>query len=460
MPVESSPTLHAAVLYPAALVLLLLQLVVLWRVKDNAARFVITAIWLRTMMSAFHNITYEPLFAGLSWNALASLGVIAVGLWIAGPRAWRLKALAPVYLILAVLVASGVVNQQWTGLFSSTLKWLYYLVILVCAYQAVLRMGQAGFCGWLLCAFAPPILFQILSVITGVSKQGMEDGSPSFIGGYDHEAAFSVVLLAGLWTVTFATRLPDWIRHALALTIAAGVYLALYRTSIIAAAPILAAYVAFAAASVFRREDRGAVMALTASIAVFAIGAGAFILRDRFADFVTVATHADVLRPPEQFTAADRELFSGRLYIWSEYLTAYTHGGLMVWILGFGPEAWDGVFRVYAHNSFVSALYETGVIGALSLLFLWIAMASQTLRVRDAGVRMLLLAGHVSMLLANMATMGHWLIEGMIFYALVCGFTLAHALVAEPLPLRRRPAAMPVPTDRPMIVAPARWRRE
>ena len=70
-----SPSLPAYLLYPVALLSLLIILFVMARTRDRSAAFLIGAAWLRYIMSAFHTITYRPLAAGMSANALASIGL-------------------------------------------------------------------------------------------------------------------------------------------------------------------------------------------------------------------------------------------------------------------------------------------------------------------------------------------------------------------------------------------------
>lgn len=77
---SASPALPPYLLYPVALLSLLIILFVMARTRDRAGAFVIGASWLRYVMSAFHTITYRPLAAGMSANALASMGLVVVGL--------------------------------------------------------------------------------------------------------------------------------------------------------------------------------------------------------------------------------------------------------------------------------------------------------------------------------------------------------------------------------------------
>ena len=66
-------------------------------------------------------------------------------------------------------------------------------------------------------------------------------------------------------------------------------------------------------------------------------------------------------------------MFSGRAYLWSQYIEAYLDGSIINILVGFGPEAWVGRFSLYAHNTFVSYLYELGLFGVAAFLWLLIS---------------------------------------------------------------------------------------
>ena len=69
----------------------------------------------------------------------------------------------------------------------------YFLIVLLAVQDCIRRDGDARIFGVLLWAFAPPGLPGVVARLGG--KAGESDGSISFIGGYHHEASFSVVLV-------------------------------------------------------------------------------------------------------------------------------------------------------------------------------------------------------------------------------------------------------------------------
>ena len=59
------------------------------------------------------------------------------------------------------------------------------------------------------------------------------------------------------------------------------------------------------------------------------------------------------LKPAEHFTTEDKRLFSGRLYLWSQYIEAFLDGDIVDILVGFGPDAWVGRCAQYIHLIFV-----------------------------------------------------------------------------------------------------------
>jgi hypothetical protein len=139
----------------------------------------------------------------------------------------------------------------------------------------------------------------------------------------------------------------------------------------------------------------------------------------------------DFSRRPAQMTEADREIMSGRYVIWTNYIYGWLAGGPVQRLLGFGPESWRDVFNTYAHNTFVSFLYEFGLVGTLAFLLFWAGLFRTCARAPEIPVRMTLLFGAVGFLLLNFATMPMWKIEGMIYLGLLDGLAIFYAMRAR-----------------------------
>lgn len=424
-----APALPSWALYPTSLVLTVaILVVVLYCTRSWIARFAIFVPWLRYIMSAFSQVVFQPAVMGLSINALTSSATFVVGLLMVRPRHLMLKMVFPFYIMMAVVILSGLVNQQYSGLINVTVKFGYLLVITIAIYEALGTTGERKFMALLLWSFAPPVIFQILSVVLGVSKATEGDGSISYIGGYNHEAAFSIVLDTCFTVACLASGLKRSTRSIILAVCLGGILLANYRTSIVAIVPL--AIVQFNADVItrFSPRQRSIVAVAVITLSMMAVAAAAWILRERLSDLMTaLADYQDLMKPPFSYTEYQKTIMSGRPYIWSGYIHTYAQGTTLNHILGFGPEAWLGVFPVYAHNTLVSTLYEYGVLGVVAMLFLWTAMLLAALRVRH-GPRAKLIGAHLSFMLLNMATMPHWMIEGDIWYAIICGCTLHYLL--------------------------------
>jgi hypothetical protein len=421
-----SPSLPAYLLYPVALLSLLIIVFVMARTRDRSAAFVIGASWLRYVMSAFHTITYRPLAAGMSANALASMGLFVVGLMTIDWRHLALRFLLPFYVLIALAIVSAMANGGVTpGLITVITKHGYLIVVILSVFGAMRRAKGGDFMSAMLWSFLPVFAYQALSVIFGVGKLTETDATAtSYIGGYNHEAAFSVILATCLTVACFTTKLNKQLKTGIVLACVVGIVLANYRTTLVGVAPLLLMYFAFSSLRRFPLRDRPFVVSFLIVLVAIALGGVSLLFAERFND-VNVATSGDVnfFKPPDHYTVEESRLLSGRPRIWSAYIYAWLDGDLTEYVIGFGPESWNDVFPLYAHNTLVNYLYEYGIVGVFILLWVWLSMLSAALRIRHphAGV---VVGAHLSFLVLNMSTMPMWMVEGNILYGIICGYTL------------------------------------
>jgi hypothetical protein len=433
-----SPSLPAYLLYPVAILSLLIIVFVMARTRDRSAAFVVGASWLRYVMSAFHTITYRPLAAGMSANALASMGLFAIGLMTIDWRHLALRFLLPFYVLIALAVISALANGGVTpGLITVVTKHGYLIVLILSVFGSMRRAKGGDFMTAMLWSFLPVFLYQALSVAFGVGKLTETDATAmSYIGGYNHEAAFSVILATCLTVACFTTKLNKQVKTGIVIACIAGIVLANYRTTLVAVAPLLLMYFAFSSLRRFPLRDRPFVVSFLIVIVAIALGAVSLLFAERFND-VSVATSGDVnfFKPPDAYTVEESRLLSGRPRIWSAYIYAWLDGDLTEYVIGFGPESWNDVFPLYAHNTLVNYLYEYGIVGVVILIWVWLSMLAAALRVRHphAGV---VVGAHLSFLVLNMSTMPMWMVEGNILYGIICGYTL-YLLSLQTTPTKR-----------------------
>lgn len=434
------PAFGLPVLLPVTLLLLVPLGIGVARAGSLAGRFVIVALWLRYIAGAYHLYMFKPIAAGLSGNAILSIAVTLFGLvFVVRPANLAIRWLLPVYLLMALVLFSATMNGDVAGGINVMVKYAYLVVIALAVFQGMRRDPSGGFVGWAMVAFLPLLVFQALSVVLHLPKGSETGDGLVWIGGYNHEGAFSVALVAGFTIACFARRAPAPVRIAFLLATLVGIQLAGYRTSILALAPLaLATFLVGLTRSV--RRDQQALMATTAVVAGLVLVAGMGVLyADKFADLATFLAHpGDLIKPPRDFDYADRQVMSARPLIWSSYLYAWAEGTPAQYLFGFGPESWEGLFKVYPHNTLVATLYELGIFGVGAMLLLWGTMAAAAWRAREE--RFLLLAAHFAFFLLNMATMPFWQVEGLGLYGFLCGYTIYQARRAATRHERRVPA--------------------
>jgi len=419
---EQVPSFPIYVTVPVWGAILLLVFIQVRRLRDSCATFLLLATWFRYGIATFHQYTYPPVVLGLSLIALTSIIVVAVGLVVVGGRNLLIRKLIPIYGIMLVVLISAIANGRWIEAINATFKWLYLIVFALAAYSAMQRLGSDRIFRSLAVIFAGPIGLQWLSVSWGL-KTTAQDGSSFFIGGFQHQQSISIILLTFLFVTCFSPSLSVIASYGRLVIVAVGVALANYRTSLLAAALPASSLVVSRLAGKFVPKQRSIAYVLLGLVTVFVFIGVATLARERFADLgTTLDKGASLIKPPEHFTTEDKRLFSGRLYLWSQYIDAYFGGDIINILVGFGPDSWVGRFTTYAHNTFISYLYECGLFGLAALLWILISNFLTAVRVRDNG-RLILISWHIGFIVLNSATMGIWTLEGAILYALLLSQT-------------------------------------
>ena len=431
------PAFGLGILLPVTAVLLVALVIAARRAGSVAGAFVVVALWMRYTAGAYHLYMFQPIAGGLSGNALLSIGVTGFGLlFVVRPANLALKWLLPVYALVGLALFSAALNGDAAGGINVAVKYAYMIVIMLAVFQALRSDPDARFLSWAMVSFLPLLVFQALSLALNLPK-GSEDGDGLvWIGGYNHEAAFSVAMMTGFLVGCFARSAPRAVRIAFLLATLVGILLAGYRTTILAFAPLaLAAFLSGLTLSV--RRDQRAPMAVTAVVAgVLLVSVAALSYSASFADLAAfLADPAGLIKPPRDFDLLERQVMSGRPLIWSSYIYAWAAGTPLQHLFGLGPESWEGVFKVYPHNTLIATLYELGWFSVAAMIALWTVMVAAAASAR--GERFKLLAAHFAFFLLNMATMPFWQVEGLALYGLLCGYTIHAARAAARLRMPR-----------------------
>jgi O-Antigen ligase len=418
---EQVPSFPIYVTLPVWGVVLLFVLLRVSHLRDSCATFLLVATWFRYSIATFHQYTYPPVVLGLSVIALTSIVVVAIGCLVVGVRNLWLRRLIPIYITILVVLVSAIANQRWIEGVNATFKWLYLIVFALAAHQAMRRRGSEPIFRSLAFIFAGPVVLQWLSVLWDL-KVTNADGT-FYIGGYQHQQALSIILLTFLYVTCFSPSLDLLRSYGRLAIVAAGLALANYRTALLAAAVPASTLAVSKLVERVVPKQRGIVVVFLAVVTVFVFVGVGTLARERFADLgTTLDKGASLIKPAEYFTTEDKRLFSGRLYLWSQYIEAFLDGDIVNILVGFGPDAWVGRFTTYAHNTFVSYLYELGLFGLAGLVWILSANLLTALRVRD-NRRLLLVACHIGFIVLNLATMGIWTLEGAVLYGLLLSQT-------------------------------------
>jgi hypothetical protein len=391
----------------------------------------------RYLTTFFHDYTTKSVFAGQSINSFLTLGLTALCLFLAGRDLIRFKVFIPAFAMLAALLMSGFWNFEIVGTINALIRQLLFLSVMVLIVKALDEEPNDGSSSQIiLAAFIIPIFYQLLSVVFRQSKAFETDGSVSFIGGYVHEGVFSTLLLTALVVCALAAGV-SWRKRSIYMSvIVVGLFFANYRTAVIAAAPIVLAHLIFGSATVTRANLAGYVRAgaflVTCGIGSVLVG----LLSERMADVGTLLTSGSgLIRPPVELTYEDRSLLSGRILIWNDYLFATLRSDISHLVFGFGPDAWEKVFALYAHNVYISYVYEIGFVGTLIFLYMLLHFLVLAATARS-DKRWQLLGAHAAYGLLCLGTMPTFSIEGVILYAVICGYTVYYYL-SDRLPVKR-----------------------
>lgn len=422
---NASPGLPLYAILPTLLLYVVMVGILLARTRNASARYLIFAIALRLIMSSQPRLSFLMSPVGLSWNAVISVAIIGGGLFFVRKNAGLRLIMPPILLLIAILIFSSMINDNIRPSIDTLLKYGYFSVVALLMYDASASSGIAAVCNRLLAVFILPYALQFGSFVLGVAKPNSDDGSASYIGGFNHEASFSIILITGLLVAAMNQKIRPGVQIILVLISVVGVFAANYRTAIVAMAPLLVGVLMMAVMrSVVHRQRplvvAGAAVAMLAMVPVILTLVG-----DRFQTAGAFLEQPGLIfKEPGDFSQADHEILNDRAYIWAQYISAFKHGSARQHLVGKGVDVWADEIGIYAHNTIISTIYELGYLGAFAMLLLWAWMFVLALFSRPP-LQFPLITAHIGFILLNMATMPFWLVEGLMFYGLLCGASAA-----------------------------------
>lgn len=421
----AGPPLPNWFLLPATGIFAVATIYYIMRTRGRAARFLIFACWLRFTLSSLQAFSYDEAFAGIKWVGLGSLLIVGTSLIVLDKRRFLSRPFYPVGILCLLMLFSALMNGSIMTAIEPILRFFIFVIVAVALWQA-LESGGSGVLRRLLFVFVQPLTYQLASIALNVPKSGELDGSVSYIGGYYHEELFSLIGATAFFVAIFAGRMNKFARLGICLASLISIDLADYRTTMLGVVPLAVTALFIGMPRAFLPSQRAFARIAIIVAGVALIGVVAVAESDRFSDLAAFEKPSELIKPPETFTWADRRVLSSRPYIWSEYIYAYADAPRLQKWIGFGPDAWETRMPIYAHNTLISFLYELGVLGVVAILIVWGNMVRLAL-LAEQRWRPLLIAGHVSFIVLNLATMAHWQVEGNILYGLLSGFTIAKA---------------------------------
>jgi hypothetical protein len=412
------------------------------RVAHLATGFLILAIFARYSSASLSDYTVAYGIGGLSFNALASLAIIAGGVFLIPPRTLALRALWPFHISIAVCIVSAALNRAPGPGIGVLLNWAYMLIIALLIRRAIRQFGAEPILRLLFPIFAMPVVLGLLSYLVGFQKFSSFDNSTSYIGGFIHEANYSVIVYTSLLVSLLIKWRSATIKVALVLIAVVTIFLANYRTTVLALLPLMAIVGLSTFHSVIPQRFRVSALLVGAVVTMLSFSAIIENIPERYGELLVILGSGGVdITTPTLMTESERMFFSARLYIWSLYLNDYSNGDLAIRLFGFGPGTFENkpYLLWHAHNNYISDLHQIGILGLVALLLLHFNVIVRAALLPDRHYARTLIAGQIGLMIIGLATTPFNNIEGLITYAVLLGVTLGvtppPSDVAQPQPV-------------------------
>ncbi len=337
----------------------------------------------RFILDGSSAFTYLDTLPGLSFAKLYSIGTIALLLTFLLFKKERITGylFGPVSVLVLMYFVSAGLNDYWSGIFIEAAKWLYFFALMSLTVYCVKKSG----------VFATALVFwaSLLYVLFNQLLTGLTHGPVflagqySYYGTYGHESdvSFMILLFISATLVLLVSAERNIWRAVFAVALVYGhvaLVLCNYRTSLIA----LAFVWIFLLLGWLRRSS-----VLSSAIVLPVLFAGLFTflliggdaIHEKMADLFRI-----VADPGKYFdfsgNARETGLLSGRIDLWNAYIHAYLRSDIIGILIGIGPTKGSELIGAYAHNEYVSALVETGLLGLMAFLGVIVALGRLALK--------------------------------------------------------------------------------
>ncbi|ROV57656.1 hypothetical protein EGH82_22035 [Vibrio ponticus] len=391
---------------------------------SKSTRLVFWVVFFRFVLASFHEFAYPQIIGPFSIVSLYSIFVVSFLLLFIISNDVQINrnyCFFIISMILVSMVLAAIINTHYVQSVASIVKWLMLLLLVSLIYDALSKDGVSKVLRSIGFAYLYPIILMIASVVLGISKATENDGSVSYVGGFNHEAVFSVIIFSGVFVYIMIGVFDKRIKLVFGSMFTLVLLLALinYRTSILACVGM---YITIATLLYFRSQLKNKL--IVTLFAVVALGVlvnvDSSAVMERFQEIPqAINDSAGLTVFPELYDSDERKYFSGRIYFWSSYIHEALNGTTLQILFGHGMDSWKGFFEKYAHNTFVSFFYELGIVGVILLIVFFIMIIMRALYGFDWLAKVFLLGSVVAFVILNLATMPLWQIEGVIFLSII-----------------------------------------
>lgn len=387
--------------------------------------FLMFALGGRLLFSSTYDVSFAKIIFGQSLISIHSILTILISIFFLPRNFFKFKFLGYFYMIFIIVFFSALYNHALNYGLLELIKFLY-LFSMIGVFLTLLNLTSLNYFLKVIVYLILPVIFlQYISYFLGYAKDTEADGSISYIGTYYHEAVFSLVCFLLFISCCFLFSMENkkiWILIS-AVSIL-SIFLANYRTTILALIPLVIFMLNRIFYSKLHVESRRLVMFVSFPLIAFLIYL--LINSDRFSDIATIFKVFDIyMLDPIYYDRATIQLLSGRLYLWSQYYQHYINGDIIQYVIGYGGGTWKDWAELYAHNQYISLLYEYGAVGFFVIIFTYFQPLFFYLfnKSQVYGENILLsVFCNMGLMMLSLGTMPLWSIEGIICLSLSLSF--------------------------------------
>ncbi|MCB1679481.1 MAG: O-antigen ligase family protein [Halioglobus sp.] len=396
--------------------------------KTKPIYLLVLHITSRIILDSAPEYTYANLVGGLSLMQFYSVGFAATGwlyLFLRGRMTWHSYS-APLAALVVAYAVSATIHSAWLEFATSALRWFYLWVLIALTLYAMSEDGERSLMFGISVAGLYAFANQMYSVATDSPKWGA--GMWTYVGTFKHESdlCFILVMLTppAFYFLSCSRNIKDKLVGIACLgATCVGLYYGAYRSVWIA----FAAYVGLYLWNRYLRGNMTSRAIWTSVTLAGAVGIGVTV-----GPAILSKTHdliAFVSNPQEYLdfsgNAEKVGLMSGRVDLINSYMSLYLNSGVHVFFGGIGPGEGSTEVGIYAHNEYLSALVETGLIGLIALLWLMLRYISRAsaLSHHDAIGAQVAAPFFIVMCVSSLGTMPFRDMRAMLAMGLMMGIT-------------------------------------